>query len=79
MPLPQVPSSPRCSIISNDSGIGASSGGEVKRGGGRGYRSAPVSGDGQFVRSTDSNSDGAKVPVKVRVRVCRECVMCECV
>lgn len=68
-PLPPVPASPRSSIISNDSGFGASAGGEVKRGGGRGIRSAPVSGDGQFVRRVEgNNSDGVcgRPPVKVR-------------
>ncbi len=66
-PLPPVPNSPRCSIISNDSGFGASAGGEVKRGVRQGCRSAPVSGDGQFVRQPASNSgDGiSRLPVQV--------------
>ena len=63
--------SPRASVISTDSGFGASEGGEVKRHGlsaskQHGFRSAPTSGDGKFLRSTAvSKSDDGRVRVQV--------------
>jgi len=55
MPLPAAPS-PRASVISTDSGFGASEGGEVRRE--RGSKSAPNSGDGKFSRRVQPDKNG---------------------
>ncbi len=69
-PLPAAPS-PRASVISTDSGFGASEGGEVKRERRGGFRSAPVSGDGQFVRSAgEASKSGDGVCGRPPVKVC---------
>ncbi len=69
-PLPAAPS-PRASIISTDSGFGASEGGEVKRRQRTGFRSAPVSGDGQFVRAAgEASNSGDGVCGRLPVQVC---------
>jgi len=83
-PLPPVPTdNPRASIFSNDSGIGPSVEGEVRRTPPSYHRpgssSVPSSGDGKFRRApiqsistsavTKSQSDGGKFDVRQRVEV----------
>ena len=83
-PLPPIPPlhdqpgrrfNSRVSVASDDSGIGASSEGEIRRGKNRsGTSSLPASGDGSFLRpkgplSPKSQSDGGKFNVRDVVQV----------
>ena len=78
-PLPPVPTdNPRASVVSTDSGIGPSAGGEIRRTVSSqrpGSSSVPSSGDGKFCRlppsttSTTSKSDGGKFDRLLGVQV----------
>lgn len=73
-PLPPVPpdqqfDSPRASIISNDSGFGASEGAEVRRSHNHrsGTSSVPSSGGGTFRRPTSSSDSGKFSRAQIQV------------
>lgn len=73
-PLPPIPpdqqfDSPRASIISNDSGFGASEGAEVRRSHNHrsGTSSVPSSGGGTFRRPTSSSDSGKFSRAQIQV------------
>ena len=73
-PLPPIPpdhqfDSPRASIISNDSGFGASEGAEVRRSHNHksGTSSVPSSGGGTFRRPTSSSDSGKFARAQIQV------------
>ena len=77
-PLPPIPpthqfDNPRTSVISNDSGFGASEGAEFRRSHNHrsGTSSVPSSGGGTFRRPTSSSDSGkfARAQIQVRTRV----------
>ena len=74
-PLPPLPpgqqfDSPRVSIISNDSGFGASEGAEFRRSHNHrsGTSSVPSSGGGTFHRPTSSSDSGKFARAQIQVR-----------